>query len=76
MKMLIASLSFLALVGTASAADTRISPRHQAAITDARASTLLPSEPTQVRAPDGKLVGQDPDPNVRLELLRSFQHAE
>jgi len=76
MKALIATLSFLALVGTAAAADTRISPRHQVAITDARASTLFLSELTQVRAPDGKLVGQDPDPNVRLELLRSFGHAE
>ena len=65
MKMLVAAAALAALVGSSAFA--------QAASYYPAESAQAASVPRDAVIEEGKIIGQDPDPNVRLELRRDYE---
>ena len=65
MKKLVTAMGLLAVLASPVLAKMPVE-RHDARPVHAQSATVSPDAVVV----DGKVVGQDPDPNVRLELLR------
>ncbi len=67
LKTILIAVGVAAAAATPVLAKTRIhvQTQHPAAVTD-----------TSVVAPDGRVIGADPDLNIRAEILRDFPVAE
>ncbi len=69
MKYVVTALALAALSASPALAATKHMRHHEAALMSGDAYAAVYQEPGAVFS-DGRYLGRDPDPNVRLELLR------
>jgi len=74
MTKLIAAIALAGLfVSPALAKSPALKHQQAASLQGLHMQADSPRAAPQVVLPNGRIIGQDPDPNVRLEILRAYQ---